>query len=155
MANWGTLLTDTIGIDAFLVDFDKYFAKLYDGVRCDSGDPFDFGEKMIAHYEKLHIDPKTKYIIFSDSLSFPKAKKILEYFRGRINVSFGIGTNLMNDFPDVVPLQIVIKMVECNGQPVAKISDSPEKGMCRDPNYVAYLKSVFDQKIRHYNINEK
>lgn len=141
--NLGIALSDTIGADAFIKDFDSYFAKLYDGVRQDSGDPISFGEKMIKHYEFLKIDPMTKTIIFSDSLTFPKAIEICNHFKGRIKTSFGIGTNITNDIPGVTPLNTVIKVVKCNGQPVAKISDSIGKGMCEDESYVSYLKSVF------------
>ena len=139
----GIALSDTLGIDAFLKDFDKYFAKLYDGVRQDSGDPFEACEKIIAHYRKLNIDPKSKVIIFSDGLDFKQAESLLREFGDRIKVSFGIGTNLTNDFPNAEPIQVVIKMVRCNHQPVAKISDTPEKGMCDDLQYLDYLKRVF------------
>ena len=138
----GIVLTDVIGIDAFLRDFDLYFSKLYDGVRHDSGDPFIFGEKIIAHYEKMKINPKTKTIVFSDGLDFHKAFELYKRFHERINLSFGIGTNLTNDV-GFEPLQIVIKMTRCNGQPVAKISDSSGKGMCTDDEYIKYLKKVF------------
>ena len=139
----GIALSDTLGIDAFLRDFDAYFAKLFDGVRHDSGNPIDCGNKVIAHYEKLGIDPKTKAIVFSDSLDIPKANQLLQVFGDRIKVSFGIGTNLTNDLVRP-PLNIVIKMTHCNGQPVAKISDNTGKGMCEDEGYLKYLKSVFN-----------
>ncbi len=138
----GIALSDVVGFDAFLNDFDLYFSKLFDGARQDSGDPFEWGEKLIEHYEKLHIDPKTKRMIFSDSLDFPLALRIYDCFHERCNVAFGIGTNLTNDL-GYQPLQIVIKMTRCNGQPVAKISDSPGKLMCKDDGYLTYLKSVF------------
>lgn len=140
----GIALSDTLGLNAFLKDFDGYFAKLYDGVRHDSGDPIWWGEKMLAHYNKLGIDAKSKTFVFSDGLTFPEAIKILEHFRDRVKVTFGIGTNLTNDFDDIEPLQIVIKMTSCNRRPVAKISDSAGKGMCRDEDYLKYLKSVFN-----------
>ena len=139
----GYALSDTLGSDAFIRDFDQYFAKLYDGARQDSGDPIAWGHKMIQHYKHLGIDPKTKSLIFSDSLDFPKAIKINDTFKGQAKVSFGIGTYLTNDIEGVEPLNVVIKVVRCNGQPVAKISDSIGKGMCEDPEYVAYLKKVF------------
>ena len=142
----GIALSDTVGLDAFLRDFDKYFSKLYDGVRQDSGDPFEAAEKIIAHYEKMQIDPLTKVVIFSDGLDFPHARDLLDTFKDRINVSFGIGTNLTNDFPGIDPIQIVMKMIKCNGQPVAKISDTPDKGMCEDAAYLSYLKRVFNDK---------
>ena len=138
----GIALSDVVGFDAFLRDFDKYFAKLYDGCRHDSGDPFEWGERLIQHYEKLGIDPLTKTAVFSDGLTFKKAFELAERFRGRIKTSFGIGTNLTNDVT-AVPLQIVMKMVELNGEPVAKISDSKGKGMCEDEDYLSYLKKVY------------
>lgn len=140
----GIALSDTLGLNAFLKDFDGYFAKLYDGVRHDSGDPIWWGEKMLAHYNKLGIDSKTKTFVFSDGLTFPEAIKILEHFREKVKVTFGIGTNLTNDFDNIEPLQIVIKMTAANGRPVAKISDSAGKGLCQDQDYLKYLKSVFN-----------
>ncbi len=137
----GIALSDTLGFNKFLKDFDPYFAKLYDGVRHDSGDPFEWGEKMIDHYEKMGIDPKTKSFVFSDGLDFLKAKELWDRFRTRTKVSFGIGTNLMNDM-GVEPLNIVIKMVAANGRPVAKLSDSPGKLMCENEGFVNYLKSI-------------
>ena len=138
----GIALSDVCGNAAFLRDFDLYFCKLFDGVRHDSGDPFNWGENMIAHYHKMRIDPQTKTLVFSDSLTFPLALGLFARFKDRIRTGFGIGTNLTNDV-GYEPLQIVIKMVECNDQPVAKVSDTPEKTMCRDPSYLKYLKKVF------------
>jgi nicotinate phosphoribosyltransferase len=138
----GTALTDVIGIDAFLADFDLYFAKLFDGLRHDSGDPYAWGEKVIEHYKKLRIDPRTKRLVFSDSLDLRRAIAIYRYFKGRIQTSFGIGTNLTNDTP-IPALNIVMKMTSCNGQPVAKISDSPGKTTGVDPTFMAYLRQVF------------
>ncbi len=138
----GIALTDVCGMDAFLSDFDLFFCKLFDGVRHDSGDPFEWGEKMIAHYQHMRIDPRTKTMVYSDSLNVPLAIRLFEYFRGRTQTAYGIGTNLTNDV-GVAALQIVIKMTRCNGQPVAKISDEPTKTMDYDPSYVAYLREVF------------
>jgi len=138
----GIALSDVVGLDAFLRDFDLFFCKLFDGVRHDSGDPFEWGDKLIAHYQKMRIDPHTKTMVFSDSLNIPLAMRLYEYFKGRAQTSFGIGTNLTNDL-GYEPLQIVIKMTRCNGQPVAKISDEPTKTMDYDPSYVAYLREVF------------
>ena len=138
----GIALSDVCGMDAFLRDFDLFFCKLFDGVRHDSGDPFEWGEKLIAHYQKMRIDPRTKTMVFSDSLNVPLAIRLYEYFKGRSQTAFGIGTNLTNDL-GYEPLQIVIKMTRCNGQPVAKISDEPSKAMDYDPSYVAYLREVF------------
>jgi len=139
----GIALSDVCGMDAFLRDFDLFFCKLFDGVRHDSGDPFDWGEKLIAHYQKMRIDPRSKVMVFSDSLDVPLAIKLFDYFKGRSQTAFGIGTNLTNDL-GYRPLQIVIKMTRCNGQPVAKISDEPSKSMDYDPSYVAYLREVFE-----------
>ncbi|MCY1274308.1 Nicotinate phosphoribosyltransferase 2 [compost metagenome] len=139
----GIALTDCITMQAFLNDFDLYFAKLFDGLRHDSGDPLAWAERAISHYEKLGIDPQTKTLVFSDGLDLPRALALFRALRGRIHVSFGIGTNLTCDIPGVEPMNIVIKMTGCNGQPVAKISDTPGKTQCRDENFVAYLKHVF------------
>lgn len=138
----GVILTDCIGLDAFIRDFDGYFAKLFDGCRHDSGDPLVWGDRLIQHYESLRIDPRTKSLIFSDGLNFEKSLAILRHFRGRINVSFGIGTYLTNGVDGVKPLNIVMKMVGCNGAPVAKISDEPGKAVCEDPGFLKYLKQV-------------
>ncbi|MBD9484480.1 nicotinate phosphoribosyltransferase [Pseudomonas sp. PDM14] len=139
----GIALTDCITTDAFLNDFDLYFAKLFDGLRHDSGDPLVWANKAIAHYEKLGIDPMSKTLVFSDGLNLEKALRLYRALHGRINVSFGIGTNLTCDIPGVEPMNIVIKMTACNGQPVAKISDTPGKTQCLDENFVSYLKHVF------------
>jgi nicotinate phosphoribosyltransferase len=141
----GIALSDVYGIDAFLRDFDMYFCKLFDGARHDSGDPLGWGERLIAHYEKTRVDPKTKTLVFSDALTFPKVVELYLRFRDRVRTAFGVGTNLTNDL-GYTPLQIVIKLVRCNGQPVAKLSDSPEKNMCEDEAYLAYLRQVFEIK---------
>lgn len=143
----GTALTDTLGTDLFLRDFTKLQALCYTGVRHDSGDPYEWGEKMIVAYEKYGIDPKTKTLLFSDSLDFDRAQRINDYFKGRINVSFGIGTFLSND-TDVEPLNIVIKLQYVNGHPVAKLSDTPGKAMCQDSDYLEYLKNAVDYRIK-------
>lgn len=141
----GIALSDVYGMDAFLRDFDMYFCKLFDGARHDSGDPIAWGERLIAHYEKNRVDPKTKTLVFSDALTFPKVVELYKRFKDRARVAFGVGTNLTNDL-GYTPLQIVIKMVRCNGQPVAKLTDSPEKNMCEDEAYLAYLRQVFQIK---------
>jgi nicotinate phosphoribosyltransferase len=138
----GIALSDTYGFDAFLRDFDMYFCKLFDGARHDSGDPFDWGEKMIAHYRRNRVDPRSKTLIFSDQLSFPLAISIARRFHGRAKTAFGIGTNLTNDL-GFEPINIVIKMTECNGQPVAKVSDAPGKTVSKDAGYLRYLRQVF------------
>ena len=139
----GIALSDVYGMSAFLRDFDLYFCKLFDGARHDSGDPFAWGERLIEHYRRNRVDPKTKTLIFSDALTVPRTIELYEQFRGRCQLAFGIGTNLTNDL-GYEPLQIVIKMVRCNGQPVAKLSDTPSKNMCDDEKYLAYLRQVFD-----------
>jgi nicotinate phosphoribosyltransferase len=138
----GIAVADTYGTDAFLRDFDMYFCKLFDGARHDSGDPFNWGERLIAHYRKNRVDPRTKTLIFSDQLTVPIAIEIARRLHGRALTAFGIGTNLTNDLGHE-PINIVIKMTECNGQPVAKVSDSPGKTMSNDPGYLRYLRQVF------------
>ena len=142
----GTALTDTITTDLFLLDFDRSMANNYTGVRHDSGDPYEWGEKIIAHYKKYGIDPKTKLLLFSDSLNFDKAQKLWDNFKNKAKVSFGIGTFCSND-TCVEPLNIVIKLQYVNGRPVAKLSDSPGKAMCRDEDYLTYLKRSVDFRL--------
>jgi len=139
----GIALSDVYGMSAFLRDFDMYFCKLFDGARHDSGDPFQWGERMLAHYIANRVDPRTKTLIFSDGLTVPRTIELYQQFRGRCQLAFGIGTNLTNDL-GYEPLQIVIKMVRCNDQPVAKLSDTPAKNMCDDEKYLAYLRQVFE-----------
>ena len=135
----GTALTDTVTTDLFLLDFKRSMVNNYTGVRHDSGDPYEWGEKMIEHYKKYGVDPKTKLLLFSDSLDFERAQKLYDYFCERTKVSFGIGTFLSND-TDEDALNIVIKLQYVNGRPVAKLSDTPDKAMCRDEHYLEYLK---------------
>ena len=144
----GTALTDAITTDCFLRDFQLTYSTLFSGVRHDSGDPFEWGEKMIAHYDKLGIDAKTKTLLFSDSLNFERADIIYRHFKGRAKIAFGIGTYLAND-TDVEPLNIVMKTTACNGQDVAKISDIEGKGMCKNPDYVKYLKRCIDWRMKY------
>jgi nicotinate phosphoribosyltransferase len=139
----GIALSDVYGMSAFLRDFDMFFCKLFDGARHDSGDPFAWGERLIQHYRINRVDPRTKVLIFSDGLTVPKTIELYRQFKGRCQLAFGIGTNLTNDL-GYEPLQIVIKMVQCNGQPVAKVSDTPSKNMCDDVKYLAYLRQVFE-----------
>ena len=139
----GIALTDNYSMDSFIRDFsDPYFCKLYDGLRHDSGSPYIWGEKAIAMYENMGIDPLSKTLVFSDGLSFAKMIDLYQEFHGRIKTSFGIGTNLTNDVGNP-PLDIVIKMVAANGKPVAKISDEPGKSMCEDAEFLHYLASVY------------
>ena len=135
----GTALTDTLTTDLFLLDFNRSMVNNFNGVRHDSGDPYAWGEKMIRHYESYGADPKTKLLLFSDSLNFDKAQALYEHFKDRARVSFGIGTFCSNDTCEE-PLNIVIKLQYVNGRPVAKLSDTPGKAMCRDEEYLDYLK---------------
>ena len=138
----GVALTDVVGMDAFLADFDLYFAKLFDGLRHDSGDPVAWGEKALAHYERLRIDANTKRLTFSDGLDFDKSIALYQHFADRTQLGFGIGTNLTNDMGQKT-LHIVMKLTHANGQPVAKLSDTPGKVLCDDETFLAYLKQVF------------
>lgn len=139
----GIALTDVISMDAFLEDFKtNYLGLSYSGCRHDSGDPFIWGEKLIMFYKRWGIDPKSRTAVFSDGLTFPRMIKINNQFKDRISCVFGIGTNLTNDV-GIEPLRIVIKMTKCNGKPVAKISDTPEKGMCRNREHLKKLKEAF------------
>ena len=142
----GTALSDTLTTDLFLLDFDRSMANNFTGVRHDSGDPYEWGEKIIAHYKKFGIDPKTKTLLFSDSLNFEKAQALYEYFKDRINVSFGIGTYCTNN-TDVEALNIVIKLQYVNDRPVAKISDAPGKTMCPDEGYAEYLREAIKFRL--------
>ncbi|MCQ2526015.1 MAG: nicotinate phosphoribosyltransferase [Lachnospiraceae bacterium] len=144
----GTALTDTITTDCFLRDFQLTYATLFSGVRHDSGDPFVWGDKIIKHYEELGIDSKTKTLLFSDSLDFERADKLLKYFEGRAKVAFGIGTYISND-TKVPALNIVMKTTKCNGMDVAKVSDVAGKGMCKNPEYVDYLQRCIDWRMKH------
>lgn len=140
----GIALTDCITMDAFLRDFGLKFANTYEGLRHDSGDPVEWGEKAIAHYQKLGIDPMTKTLVFSDNLDLDKALDLYRHFHTRVNLVFGIGTRLTCNIPEVKPLNIVIKLVQCNGKPVAKLSDSPGKTICQDKAFVKALRKAFD-----------
>ena len=142
----GTALTDTITTDLFLLDFDRSMANNFTGVRHDSGDPIAWGEKMIQHYQKYGIDPKTKTLLFSDSLNFNKAQALYDHFKERTKVSFGIGTFVSNDTM-ADPLNIVIKLQYVNGRSVAKLSDSLGKTMCQDDEYVQYLRSAVNFRL--------
>ncbi len=142
----GTALTDTITTDLFLMDFNRSMVNNYSGVRHDSGDPFEWGEKMLRHYESYGVDPESKLLLFSDSLDFDRAQKLYDHFKDRCKVSFGIGTFCSNDTRENA-LNIVIKLQYVNGRPVAKLSDNPEKSMCRDPQYLDYLKRSVEFRL--------
>lgn len=144
----GIALTDTITTDCFLKDFQLTYATLFSGVRHDSGDPVEWGKKIIEHYKQLGVDPKTKTLLFSDSLDFETADMLRHTFENETNVAFGIGTYISND-TIADPLNIVMKVTKCNGQDVAKISDTEGKGMCKNPDYVDYLKRAIDWRMEH------
>ena len=149
----GTALSDTITTDLFLLDFDRSMVNNYTGVRHDSGDPYAWGEKIIAHYKKYGVDPKTKLLLFSDSLNFDKAQELQNYFVKKAKVSFGIGTFCSND-TCVDPLNIVIKLQYVNGRPVAKLSDNPEKAMSQDMEYLKYLKGAVDFRLKRDSMGQ-
>ena len=125
--NPGTALTDTYTTAAFFADFDAPLARLYGGLRQDSGSPFDFADRAIEHYRKLGVDPASKTIVFSDGLTPQSAAKIRQHCDGRIGCSFGIGTNLTNDFPGAKPLNIVLKLTAIGDRTVVKLTDDPGK----------------------------
>ena len=143
----GTALTDTITTDLFLLDFDRSMVNNYTGVRHDSGDPYEWGEKMIRHYQKYDVDPRTKLLLFSDSLDFDRAQALHDYFKDKTKVSFGIGTFCSNDTEEDA-LNIVIKLQYVNGRPVAKLSDTPGKAMCRDESYLDYLQRSVEFRLQ-------
>ncbi len=147
----GTALTDAITTDCFLRDFQLTYSTLFSGVRHDSGDPIEWGEKMIDHYKSLGIDPTTKTLLFSDSLDFERASNIYAHFKGKARVAFGIGTYIAND-TSVPALNIVMKTTACNGQDVAKISDVEGKGMCKNPEYVDYLQRCIRWRMEHETV---
>ena len=142
----GTALTDTITTDLFLRDFNRSMVNNYSGVRHDSGDPYEWGEKMIRHFRKYGVDPRSKVLLFSDGLDFDHAQRLYDYFKDRTKVSFGIGTFCSNDTCEEA-LNIVIKLQYVNGRPVAKLSDAPGKEMCQDEGYLKYLKSSVDFRM--------
>lgn len=148
----GIALSDTFGSKPFFRNFGIELAKLYDGVRHDSGDPFKFADEVIEHYKKLGIDPMKKSLVFSDALHVRDAVRLNEYCKGRINCSFGIGTSLTNNsdfFSYSSPLNMVIKLHKIDDIPVVKLSDSADKSTgdrdaLRVANYVFGRKGLDD-----------
>jgi nicotinate phosphoribosyltransferase len=138
----GTALSDTFTFDQFLRDFDSGLANLFTGARHDSGDPFVWGRKLIAHYKSLGINPNTKVAVWSDNLDIPLAERLWREFSPQIRTSFGIGTNLTNDLGPKA-LSQVIKLTHVNGMPVIKISDEPEKVMCEDEAFKNWAMHLF------------
>ena len=108
----GIALSDTYTSDIFLTNLSRKQAKLFDGVRCDSGNELEFIDILTARYKELGIDSTTKTIVFSNALDFGKALEIQEYCRGKIRCAFGIGTNLTND-TGFKPSNIVMKLTQC------------------------------------------
>lgn len=147
----GIALTDTLNMDSFLEDFDLYLAKGYDGCRHDSGDPFIWGDKLIAHYQKLGIDTLSKVAVFSDNLDFKKANDLNLYFKDKIKPVFGIGTFLTNDL-GIKPLSIVLKLIRLNSCSIAKISDEPEKAISGNDLHLTYLTDIFANRLRKGNL---
>jgi len=143
----GIALTDVITTDAFLRDFDLYYAKLFDGVRHDSGDPDEWARKVLEHYKRLRIDARTKRLVFSNALTFDESFRLYQQWGDLAQHGSGIGTWLSNDM-GLTPLNIVMKLKQVNNQPVAKISDDPSKALGEDPVFLAYLKQVFGVKAR-------
>lgn len=135
----GIALTDTFGTDSFFRDFNLYLAKLYDGLRQDSKDPMEFFHKAVRHYEKLHMDPRYKDIVFSDGLTTRKVVNLEKEIDGRTKTSYGIGTHFTNDFENSPPLNMVIKLASINDIPVAKLSDDPSKA-CGDRDAIRIAK---------------
>ncbi len=146
----GTALTDTLTTDLFLLDFNRSMVNNYSGVRHDSGDPYVWGEKIIAHYKKFGVDPKTKQLLFSDGLNFDRAQALYDYFKDKTKVSFGIGTFCSNDTEEEA-LNIVIKLQYVNGRPVAKLSDAEGKAMCQDEEYLEYLRRSVEFRLHRQN----
>ena len=145
----GIMLTDTITTDCFLRDFSKEYMVLFSGCRHDSGSPYDWADKIIEHYKKHGIDPMTKTLLFSDSLDFTKANDIFETYRNQATIAFGIGTNISNDTDVAKPLNIVMKPIMANSTAIAKVSDTPGKGMCQDQAYIDYLMRCIKWRMEH------
>jgi nicotinate phosphoribosyltransferase len=143
----GIALSDTYTTEVFFRQFDKMFSKLFDGVRHDSGDPLEFADNVISHYQKMGINPKTKTIVFSDGLNYEKVARIAQHCHKRIGMSFGIGTNLTNDVgPE--PMNIVIKMTaarpqEADWTEVVKLSDERGK-YTGSESMINLAKSILD-----------
>lgn len=151
----GTYLTDTIGEETTHLDMGYTYSICFAGVRHDSGDPYEWGESWIKHFEtyynKYHderVNPKNKTLLFSDSLDFERASALYAHFKEKIKVAFGIGTYIAND-TDVPALNIVMKVTECNDRPVAKLSNADGKTMCNDSEYVEYLRKTIAWRLNH------
>jgi nicotinate phosphoribosyltransferase len=141
-------LTDTFGNEKFLKDLEAFpfLMNAYKGFRHDSGDPFDWADRLFSFFEKHNVNMKEKTLVFSDSLNIGKACKILDRYKDRAKIVFGIGTDLTFSpaMGPVVP-QNVIKMTRCNMQPVCKLSANPEKAMCKDKVYLDYVRHAIKE----------
>ncbi len=151
----GTYLTDTIGDETAHLDMGYTYSICFSGVRHDSGDPYEWGNAWIKHFEEFYnkyhderVNPKSKTLLFSDSLDFERASKLYEYFKDKTKVAFGIGTYIAND-TDVPSLNIVMKVSACNNRPVAKLSNDSGKTMCKDGDYVEYLRKTIEWRLNH------
>lgn len=142
----GIALTDTLGTDVFLKDFDRSFSATFNGVRNDSGDPYAWGIKMLSHYEKYGIDPHSKTLLFSNSLSLDKAQQLYDTFKTYTNVAFGIGGGVTSN-SNVPGLNIVIKLQYVNDRPVAKLSDDSGKTMSQNKEYTNYLQREVNRRL--------
>jgi nicotinate phosphoribosyltransferase len=142
--NLGIALTDTLGIDAFLRDFNGYDLSSWNGLRHDSGSPDNWMDKVVKHYWDKSENPFSKTYVFSDGLDVYEIMRLHNKY-SEYRTTFGWGTNLTNDV-GITPLQIVIKMTKCKGKPVAKISDSSGKQMCNDQEYLKLLIDTFHIK---------
>lgn len=135
MHNWirvfgtslGTMLTDTVTTNCFLKDFNPRFSNLFAGTRNDSGDEFEYVDKLVKHYNGFKIQPMSKNIIFSNSLTVAKAVAIRKYCEGKINAAFGVGNHLGNDFQNSPAPNMVIKLWSMNDIPTVKLSDDVGK----------------------------
>jgi len=136
------MLPDAYGTDVFLEKLPDRYAYDWRGFRQDSGDAVEFGEKVIKFYQRYGIDPMEKLVIFSDGLNMVRMQKLQAHFAGRINVTFGVGTNLSNDFGLIKPLSLVMKLTKVNGLPTVKLSDNVAKAT-GDPAEVAVAKRIF------------
>lgn len=143
----GVALSDTLTTDLFLLDYDRSMCATFDGLRNDSGDEYEWGEKIITHLKKNRIDPKTKTLLFSNSLTLDKAQALYDYFKDKSKVAFGIGGHVTTDAPGVELLNIVIKLQYVGTQPVAKLSDDAGKELCQDENYLKYLKAAVNFRL--------
>ncbi|QJF52956.1 nicotinate phosphoribosyltransferase [Roseobacter ponti] len=146
--NLRIILPDTFGTRGFLDKAPDWLAG-WTGIRVDSGDPAQAAELAIGWWKERGEDPSEKRVIFSDGLDVETIRTLHEQFSDRVNVSFGWGTLLTNDFRNLVPddrlapFSLVCKAVSANGKPTVKLSDNPNKAMGPEDEIERY-KRVFD-----------